>query len=134
MSATGPPPPPSPEPAGVEAAPERSAARNPWLWATAGVAVLAIAFGIWGLHERSNASDAKADLHAQEKPAAKQAQAEKRQLGAKARAAAACAKSMLEIVGEIPKAGSVDDGLNQAADQVTALVPKCKDSVASAGG
>ena len=65
---------------------------------------------------------------------AKQAEAEKRQLGAKAEAAAACAKSMLEIVGEIPKAGSVDEGLKQAADQVTALVPKCKDSVASAGG
>ena len=235
MSATGPPPSPSPEHAGVEKPPERTAARNPWLWATAGVAVLAIAFGIWGLHERSNANDAKADLHAQEKPAAsaptttqaqtqaqatkqetqpppetqtesgdegvkpgalaavaaafaaarkqlnesdaqvteledevdkanaeadkaqqdaekakheassaseaakpeaetKQAEAEKRQLGAKAQAAAACAKSMLEIVGGIPKAGSVDEGLNQAADQVTALAPKCKDSVASAGG
>jgi chromosome segregation ATPase len=79
--------------------------------------------------EASSASQA-------EKPEAeaKQAEAEKRQLGAKAEAAAACAKSMLEIVGEIPKAGSVDEGLEQAADQVTALAPKCKDSVASAGG
>jgi hypothetical protein len=41
---------------------------------------------------------------------------------------------MLEIIGEIPKAGSVDEGLKQAADEVTALVPKCKDSVATAGG
>jgi hypothetical protein len=41
---------------------------------------------------------------------------------------------MLEIVGDIAKAGSVDQGLKQAADQVTALAPKCKDSVASAGG
>jgi hypothetical protein len=37
MSATGPPPSPSasPEPASVELATERTAARNPWLWATA---------------------------------------------------------------------------------------------------
>src|SRR3954452_23842623 len=56
MSATGPPPSPSPKPASVETAPERTASRNPWLWATAGVAILAIALGIWGLHERSNAN------------------------------------------------------------------------------
>jgi hypothetical protein len=41
---------------------------------------------------------------------------------------------MLEIVGEIPKAASVEAGLKQAADEITALAPKCKDSVASAGG
>jgi hypothetical protein len=229
MSATDPPP---EAPSADSAAERTSAARNPWLWATAGVAVIAIALGIWGLHERSNADDAKSDQQAQEKQAAstppktetqeqtstqetqpapetqtesddgvkpgglaaaaaafiaarkqlnesdaqveeledevdkanteadkaqqeadnakqeassasqaakpeaeaKQAEAEKRQLGAKAEAAAACAKSMLEIVGEIPNAGSVDEGLKQAADQVTALAPKCKDSVASAGG
>jgi hypothetical protein len=64
----------------------------------------------------------------------KQAEAEKRQLGAKPQAAAACAKSMLEIVGEIPKAASIDEGLKQAADEITALAPKRRDSVASAGG
>jgi hypothetical protein len=205
MSATGPPPSRSPDPASVETAPERTAARNPWLWATAGVALLAIAFGLWGLtqaqatkeetqpppetetasgdegvnpgalaavaaaftvaRKQLNESDAqveeledevdkangeadkaqqdaeKAEQEASSaseaaKPEAdaKQAEAEKRQLGAKAQAAAACAKSMLEIVGGIPKAGSVAEGLKQAADQVTALAPKCKDSVASAGG
>jgi hypothetical protein len=41
---------------------------------------------------------------------------------------------MLEIVGDIPKAANIDDGLKQAGDDITALVPKCKDSVASAGG
>ena len=39
-----------------------SAAHNPWLWATAAVAVIAIALGVWGLNERSNADDAKSDL------------------------------------------------------------------------
>ena len=47
-----------------------SGARNPWLWATIVVAVLAIALGIWGLHERSNADDAKADQQAQAKQSA----------------------------------------------------------------
>jgi hypothetical protein len=42
--------------------------------------------------------------------------------------------AMLEIVGDIPKAPNLDEGLEQAGDDVTALVPKCKDSVASAGG
>ena len=46
---------------------------------------------------------------------------------AKAEAAASCAKAMLEIVGDIPKAPSLDEGLKTAADDVTALVPKCKD-------
>jgi hypothetical protein len=41
---------------------------------------------------------------------------------------------MVEIFGQIPKAASVDEGLKQAGEQVTALAPKCKDSVASAGG
>ena len=41
---------------------------------------------------------------------------------------------MLEIVGEIRKAASVDEGVKQAADEVTALAPQCKDSVATAGG
>ena len=41
---------------------------------------------------------------------------------------------MLEIVGEIPKAANVDEGLQQAADEIKALAPKCKESVASAGG
>jgi hypothetical protein len=41
---------------------------------------------------------------------------------------------MLEIVGDIPKASSPDEGLKAAGDEVTALVPKCKESVASAGG
>jgi septal ring-binding cell division protein DamX len=45
----------------------KSAWHNPWLWATVGVAVVAIALGVWGLNERSNADDAKADLQAQEK-------------------------------------------------------------------
>jgi hypothetical protein len=36
--------------------------------------------------------------------------------------------------GPDPGAGHVDEGLKQAADRVTALAPKCKDSVASAGG
>ena len=35
--------------------------------------------------------------------------------------------------GDIPKADNLDDGLKQAGDELTALVPKCKDSVASAG-
>jgi hypothetical protein len=47
---------------------------------------------------------------------------------------AACAKSMLEIVGDIPKALSAEEGVKAAGDEITALVPKCKDSVASAGG
>ena len=41
---------------------------------------------------------------------------------------------MLEIVGEIPNAENAEEGLQQAADQIKALAPKCKDSVASAGG
>jgi hypothetical protein len=52
---------------------------------------------------------------------------------AKAEAAAACAKAMVEIVGDIPEAPSLDEGLKNAADRVTALVPKCKDSIAAAG-
>jgi hypothetical protein len=40
---------------------------------------------------------------------------------------------MLETVGDIPKADSLDDGLKKAGAEITALVPKCKDSVASAG-
>ena len=64
MSAGEPPPRPSPSPSPSLRAPTtrpsvRSAARNPWLWATAGVAVIAIACGLWGLHERSNADDAR---------------------------------------------------------------------------
>ena len=39
---------------------------------------------------------------------------------------------MLEIVGQIPKAPTVDEGLKQAADEITALAPKCKESVAAA--
>jgi hypothetical protein len=79
-------------------------------------------------HQASSASEA-------DKPEAEadQAEAEKRQLGAKAEAAAACAKAMLEIVGDIPEAGSLEEGLKIAGDQVSALVPTCKDSVASAG-
>jgi hypothetical protein len=34
----------------------------------------------------------------------------------------------------IPKAPSVEGGLKSAAEEIEALVPKCKDSVASAGG
>ena len=41
---------------------------------------------------------------------------------------------MLEILGQIPEAENVDAGLQSASDEITALVPKCKDSVASAGG
>ena len=81
MSATDPTPPPEPGPdpepapapeaAGADKAPEgTSAARNPWLWATIGVAVLAIGLGIWALHERSNADDAKSAQQAQEKQSA----------------------------------------------------------------
>jgi hypothetical protein len=40
---------------------------------------------------------------------------------------------MLEIVGEIPSAGSIDEGLQKAGDDIKALAPKCKESVASAG-
>jgi hypothetical protein len=229
-------PPTSEPPAADEPHEPRSRARNPWLWATVGVAVMAIALFVWALNERSNADDAKSDLQAeQQKPTttttqaqtetqpqtttqetqpaetqtdsgddngrrigllagataafaaarkqlnenqakvddlekevdkanadadkaqsdaekakaeaestsdaqkkaqaeAEQAAAEKRQLGAKAQAAAACAKSMLEIVGDIPKASSPEEGLKAAGDEVTALVPKCKESVASAGG
>ena len=222
----------------------RSIWHNPWLWLTAGLAVVAIGLGVWGAREQSKADDAKAALAAQEvakatptptptptvnatqtpaaaeptqspssdegartgviaavlaaarkalndtnaqvddleaevddanaeadkasaeadkakqdaeaatkqandtsdaqkkadaeaeatKAKADQAQAEKRQLGAKAKAAAACAKSMLEIVGEIPSADNVDAGLQKAATDITALVPKCQESVASAGG
>ena len=232
-------PPASESPAGDEAPEQPTRGRNPWLWATAGLAVVAIGLGVWALHERSNADDAKADLQAEEQKAtttkssttevhvqtqpqtatqeqqgtsetttgsddngprvgllagaaaafaaarkqlnenqaqvddlekevdkanaeadkaqqdaekakaqaadtsdaqkkaeaeAEQAQAEKRQFGAKAQAAAACAKSMLEIVGDIPKGSSPEEGLKAAGDEITALVPKCKDSVASAGG
>jgi hypothetical protein len=41
---------------------------------------------------------------------------------------------MLEVVGDIPKASSAEEGVKAAGDEITALVPKCKDSVASAGG
>ena len=188
-----------------------AAARNPWLWATAVVAVLAIALGVWALSERSDANDAKADLEAQQQqtttatptpppttqatqsttvtqtetvasddsrtgllaaataalaaarkqlnesdaqveeleteiedanaeaekaqqeaeqaePEAEQAQAEERQAGAKAKAAASCAKAMLEIVGQIPQAESPEAGLQTASEEITALVPKCKES------
>jgi hypothetical protein len=40
---------------------------------------------------------------------------------------------MLEIVVEIPKAGSLEDGMQQAGEDMEAFAPKCKDSVASAG-
>jgi hypothetical protein len=48
-------------------------------------------------------------------------------------AAAACAKATIEIVGGIPSAPSLDEGLKSAAEQLKALVPKCKDSIAAAG-
>jgi hypothetical protein len=167
MSATGPPPSRSPDPASVETAPERTAARNPWLWATAGVALLAIAFGLWGLTQAQATKEetqpppetetasgdegvnpgAVAAVAAAFTVARKQLNESDAQVeeledevdkangeADKAQQDAACAKSMLEIVGGIPKAGSVAEGLKQAADQVTALAPKCKDSVASAGG
>jgi hypothetical protein len=41
---------------------------------------------------------------------------------------------MLEIVGDIPEASDIEAGIKTAGDEITALVPKCKDSVASAGG
>jgi hypothetical protein len=41
---------------------------------------------------------------------------------------------MLEIVGEIPQADNIDEGIQKAGDDIKALAPKCKDSVASAGG
>jgi chromosome segregation ATPase len=232
-------PPEAQPPAGDEPAEppaeHRSAARNPWLWATAVVAVIAIVFGALALNERSKADDAKSDLAAEQKKAepaqttttsvtvtapqqttstqetqtessddnggvhlgaiaaavaafgsarkqlnendeqidelesdvdkanaeadkatqeadkakeqastasdaqkkaeaeADQAEAEKRTFRAKAQAAAACAKSMLEIVGDIPKASNIDEGLQKAGDDVKALAPKCKESVASAG-
>ena len=237
MSATD--PPLAGEPSDPGAPPEeRSAKRSPWLWATIGLAVVAVALGLWGLHERSNAGDAKADLQAEQEQTAppgtttdattqaqqqtstqsstpasttqttesnregvgvaalaaagtafaaarkalnegqeqvddletdvdkanaeaeqaqqdakkaeeeaasaaksaekqkaedEQADAQKRQLRAKADAAAACAKAMLEIVGEIPSAASIDEGLKNAAGEVKALVPKCKDALAAAG-
>jgi len=88
MSDTDPPPasdfPPATDPAGpAPASGEGRAKRNPWLWATIGVAVIAVALGIWGLHERSNADDAKADLQAQQEkaipPATTQAETETQQ-------------------------------------------------------
>ena len=221
------PPPPDPAPQ------HKSWASNPWLWAVVGLGVIVMGLAIWGLNERSNADDAKADVKAQKAQPAKtttvsqtdtvteqakpptattdsggddeqrvhvgaiaaatagfaaarkqlneseaqvaelekqvddandeakdaqqdadkakdqaenasdaqkkaeaeadQAEAEKRQLGAKAKAAAGCAKGMLEIAVEIPKAGSLDEGMQQAGEDMKAFAPKCKDSVASAG-
>ena len=69
----------------------------------------------------------------QPKAEAEQAQAEERQAGAKAKAAASCAKAMLEIVGQIPQAESAEAGLQTASEEITALVPKCKESVTTAG-
>jgi len=40
---------------------------------------------------------------------------------------------MLEIIGQIPKAENVDAGLQAASEDITALTPKCKESVATAG-
>jgi hypothetical protein len=51
---------------------------------------------------------------------AEEADAQKRQLRAKADAAAARARAMIEIIGDIPKAPSLDEGLKNAADQVAA--------------
>ena len=78
--------------------------------------------------ERASEAQKKADAEAE------QAEAEKRQVRAKAQAAAACAEAMYEIVGDSPKAMDLDGGVKQAGDNVAALVPKCKDSIASAGG
>src|SRR6185295_16446835 len=44
-------PPASGPPAGDEAPEHHSRARNPWLWATAVVAVIAIGLGVWALNE-----------------------------------------------------------------------------------
>jgi hypothetical protein len=41
---------------------------------------------------------------------------------------------MLEILSDVPKTTDLDEGLKQAGDNVAALVWKCKDSIASAGG
>jgi hypothetical protein len=203
------------------------------MWATLGVAVIAIALGVWVLAERSGADDAKADLQAREPATTTQAQqptttqpttvqqprpagptqtaddrqgvgavalaaaaaalgaarralnesqaevdelesdvdkanaeaeqaqkdaekaeedaasasesqtkqqaqadetdAKRRQFRATADAAVACARATIEIVGDIPSAPSLDDGLETAAGEVTALVPKCKESIAAAG-
>src|SRR4051794_13614675 len=66
MSATDPPPATEPSDDGPAPAPEEGPAkRSPWLWATLGPAVVAIALGIWALNKRSNATDAKADLAAE---------------------------------------------------------------------
>ena len=40
---------------------------------------------------------------------------------------------MLEIVGQIPQAESAEAGLQTASEEITALVPKCKESVTTAG-
>src|SRR3954468_3518154 len=69
MSATDPAP-TGERPDGDPAPAQRSAKRSPWRWATAGVAVVAIALGVWGLNERSNATEAKADLQAESAPSA----------------------------------------------------------------
>jgi hypothetical protein len=37
------------------------------------------------------------------------------------------------IVGDIPKAARLDEGLKKAVDEDTVLGPKCNDSVDSAG-
>src|SRR6185436_11983530 len=58
MSASAPAPGPPDGDGGSERGP---ATRNPWLWATVVLAVAVVALGVWGLHERSNANDAKAD-------------------------------------------------------------------------
>jgi chromosome segregation ATPase len=226
---------PSPPESGTPSEDTR-AKRSPWMWVAAGIAVIAVALAVWGLSERSDAQDAKADLQSQQqktaspattsaqteasqpptstpqtqstttattddrqrigvaalaavgtafaaarkalnenqaqvdelesdvdkanaeadqaqqdaekakeeaaaatasqekqKAQAEEADAQKRQLRAKAEAAAACAKATVEIVGDIPKAPSLDEGLKNAADQINALVPECKDSVAAAG-
>ena len=84
--------------------------------------------------EQAKQDAAAAPPAEQAKAEAEQAQAEERQAGAKAKAAASCAKAMLEIVGQIPQAESPEAGLQSASEEITALVPKCKESVTTAGG
>jgi hypothetical protein len=81
----------------------------------------------------AEAEQAKADVKAAEAEA-KEAEAEKNESAAKAEAAGACATAMFEIIAKVPKASSLADGLQQAGDDLKALAPKCKDSIADAGG
>lgn len=82
---------------------------------------------------QAEAEQAQADAKAAE-AAAKEAEAQSREFAAKAEAAAGCAKAILEIVAKVPSAPSLEEGVQQAADDLEALAPKCEDALADAEG